>query len=67
MTKIIDLFAWQMAKERIHPAQLTSKQIELRHEFYGDRWVKAERDLRELDAMAEWIAEQYEAQYHEPV
>jgi hypothetical protein len=66
MTEIIDLFAFAMAKERVHPAQLTSKQIELRREFYGDQWAKFERDQSELDHMAAWIAEQYEAEYHEP-
>jgi hypothetical protein len=66
MTEIIDLFAFAMAKERVHPAQLTSKQISFRREYYGKKWATFERDQAGLDQMADWIAEQYEAKYHEP-
>jgi hypothetical protein len=63
--KVIDLFAFTMSKEQVHPARLTAKQIAFRREYYGDKWANFERDQTELDQMAEWISEQYEAEYHE--
>ena len=52
---IIDLFSFSMAKERIHPAKLTAKQVELRRKYYGERWAKFESDQADLDQMAEWV------------
>jgi len=65
--KTIDLFAYQMEKERVHPAKLTAKQIELRREYCGNQWAKFERDQSDLDQMASWIAEQFETAYHQPI
>ena len=64
--KIIDLFAYQMAKEKIHPAKLTAKQIAFRHEYYAKKWEEFEGDQAEIDKMADWISDQFEALYHEP-
>jgi hypothetical protein len=64
--KIIDIFAFQMAKERVHPAQLTAKQIAFRRQHYLTLWEEFEGDQAEIDKMADWITEQFEAIYHEP-